>query len=154
MHRLLVPRGTVLTNYITNPYLCMQMEELAKRIIAWMAYRKMSQGDLSRASGILQPRISKVLGGKQKSVHPKTLRRIAEALEIDPSDLDRYPPGVDEMYPKRGSIDLEELFKYPNVTYNGEWLSEDDKERIKLALRAALYRGKNASGGKDVKTGT
>ena len=57
------------------------------RVGFYLERRGWSQGELSRLTGIAQPSISKILGGKTKSVDFKTLAKIAAAFGVHPGDL-------------------------------------------------------------------
>lgn len=49
--------------------------------------RVLSQRDLADLSGLTQATIWRLESGRGKEVHPKTVRRLAEALEVEPQTL-------------------------------------------------------------------
>lgn len=60
--------------------------DMAFILNTFLASRNMSQRELARISGITQAQICAICAGKQ-SPSVKTLERIAEALEVDITDL-------------------------------------------------------------------
>jgi DNA-binding Xre family transcriptional regulator len=57
------------------------------RVGYYLDRRGWSQGELARITGIAQPSISKILGGKTGSVDFGTLAKIASAFGVHPGDL-------------------------------------------------------------------
>lgn len=54
-------------------------------ILLYMARRGMTQQELARASKVPQRTLNDVMAGK--SVRPKTLGKVANALRVDPAEL-------------------------------------------------------------------
>ena len=57
------------------------------RVGFYLERRGWSQGELSRLTGIAQPSISKILGGRTARVDFGTLAKIATAFGVHPGDL-------------------------------------------------------------------
>jgi transcriptional regulator with XRE-family HTH domain len=60
--------------------------ELGENLRRLRAERTLSQTELALKAGVTKLTISRIENGI-KFPHPKTLRRLAEALEVEPSDL-------------------------------------------------------------------
>ncbi len=66
--------------------------------------RVLSQRDLADLSGLTQATIWRLESGKGEA-HPKTVRRLAEALGVEPQELLRRAEG-DQETRKRGGVDI------------------------------------------------
>lgn len=54
--------------------------------------KSLSQRDLQAASGVQQAHISRIEQGKQRNVYLVTVRKIANALGVDPAQIAEFRP--------------------------------------------------------------
>jgi len=66
----------------------------ASRLRQLRQQRLLSQRDLAELAGLTQTTIANIELGKRRP-HPRTLRKISEALGIPPSELAAAPPDAD-----------------------------------------------------------
>ena len=62
------------------------------RLKAWRAYRALSQADLAERSGVTKATIVALEKPDHRSPHPRTVRRLAKALEVQPHAMYESPP--------------------------------------------------------------
>jgi len=65
------------------------------RLREWRAYRALSQADLAERSGVTKATIVALEKPSHRTPHPRTVRRLAKALEIPPHAL-YVEPSVQE----------------------------------------------------------
>lgn len=68
-------------------------QDLARRVKSVRHARFMSQDELSERSGVGRATIARIELG-QTTPHGRTIRSLAEALEVQPTDLVRDPDGL------------------------------------------------------------
>lgn len=66
------------------------------KLKAWRIRRTLSQAELAEQSGISKPSIVALEKADHRTPHPRTVRRLATALEIEPQELYRNPPSGGE----------------------------------------------------------
>ena len=69
------------------------MSEL--RLREWRAYRALSQADLAERSGVTKATIVALEKPDHRTPHPRTVRRLAKALEVQPHVLYESPSTAD-----------------------------------------------------------
>ncbi len=69
------------------------MSEL--RLREWRAYRALSQADLAERSGVTKATIVALEKPSHRTPHPRTVRRLAKALEVQPHGLYESPSTED-----------------------------------------------------------
>lgn len=70
-------------------------QRLAERIVRERNAKSISRESLALRSGISEKTIKRLEAGRTDNPRPATIRRLAEALEVDPSIL-RPPPELEE----------------------------------------------------------
>lgn len=65
------------------------MSEL--RLREWRAYRALSQADLAERSGVTKATIVALEKLSHRTPHPRTVRRLAKALGVQPHELYQDP---------------------------------------------------------------
>ena len=61
------------------------------RLRDWRAYRALSQSDLAQLSGVTKATIVNLEKVNHRTPHPRTVRRLAKALEAQPHELYQDP---------------------------------------------------------------
>jgi len=61
------------------------------RLRDWRAYRALSQADLAQHSGVTKSTIVSLEKPDRRTPHPRTVRRLAEALGVQPHELYQNP---------------------------------------------------------------
>lgn len=66
------------------------------RLKDWRAYRALSQADLAARSGVTKATIVALEKPDHRTPHPRTVRRLARALDVQPPELYRAPDAGEE----------------------------------------------------------
>ena len=69
------------------------MEARRLRLRDWRRYRNLSQKDLARLAGVGNDTIVALERSGHREPWPRTLRKLADALEVEPHQLWKPPPG-------------------------------------------------------------
>jgi len=67
------------------------------RLRDWRAHRALSQADLAERSGVTKATIVNLEKVDHRTPHPRTVRRLAKALEVQPHELYREPSIEEEI---------------------------------------------------------
>ena len=63
------------------------MKTLGERLRYMRLRRSLSQAELERLSGVSAVTIARIESGARKEPHPRTIRKLAAALDVDPGWL-------------------------------------------------------------------
>jgi len=69
------------------------------RLKDWRVHRALSQSDLADRSGVTKATIVALEKPGHRLPHPRTVRRLAKALDVQPPELYRAPDAGEESRP-------------------------------------------------------
>lgn len=116
----------------------------------------MTQQELVKISGVGQGTIGDIERGKIKKSRLETLEKIAKALKLDEEEREELfsvlvPKDIsvkilkNPLYKEldsRGRMQFKEIVEQSSLMFNDENISEEDKQKVLLAIQDAFYDAK------------
>ncbi len=115
-----------------------------------------TQQELVKLSGVGQGTIGDIERGKIKKSSLKTLEKIAKALKLDEEEREELfsvlvPKDIsvkilqNPLYREldsRGRMQFKEIIEQSSLMFNDENISEEDKQKVLMAIQGAFYDAK------------
>lgn len=115
-----------------------------------------TQQELVKISGVGQGTIGDIERGKIKKSRLETLEKIAKALKLDKEEREELfsvlvPKDIsvkilkNPLYKEldsRGRMQFKEIIEQSSLMFNDENISEEDKQKVLLAIQDAFYDAK------------
>jgi len=115
-----------------------------------------TQQELVKISGVGQGTIGDIERGKIKKSRLETLEKIAKALKLDEEEREELfsvlvPKDIsvkilkNPLYKEldsRGRMQFKEIIEQSSLMFNDENISEEDKQKVLLAIQDAFYDAK------------
>jgi hypothetical protein len=115
-----------------------------------------TQQELVKISGVGQGTIGDIERGKIKKSRLETLEKIAKALKLDEEEREELfsvlvPKDIsvkilkNPLYKEldsRGRMQFKEIVEQSSLMFNDETISEEDKEKVLMAIQSAFFIAK------------
>ena len=132
------------------------MAELSITLKKLREKKGITQQELVKLSGVGQGTIGDIERGKIKKSRLETLEKIAKALKLDEEEREELfsvlvPKDIsvkilkNPLYKEldsRGRMQFKEIVEQSSLMFNDENISEEDKQKVLLAIQDAFYDAK------------
>lgn len=132
------------------------MAELSITLKKLREKKGITQQELVKISGVGQGTIGDIERGKIKKSRLETLEKIAKALKLDEEEREELfsvlvPKDIsvkilkNPLYKEldsRGRMQFKEIVEQSSLMFNDENISEEDKQKVLLAIQDAFYDAK------------
>ena len=132
------------------------MENLSIILKKLREKKGLTQQELVKLSGVGQGTIGDIERGKIKKSSIKTLEKIAKALKLDEEEREEFfsvlvPKDISvkilknplyKQLDSRGKRQFNDIVEQTSLMFNDESISEEDKQKVLLAIQDAFYDAK------------